>query len=369
MGKYTRLGSPEFDMLIDEHMQRIAVAVSSCSAAAEFKALILLGGYGRGEGTPLVQPDGSLSVFNDYDFVIVTRSQTDEVKKACRELERSLSAEIGIPVDFHPYLERKLPQCEFSMLNSEMKNGHMIIWGDKNALDRMPTFPVAEIPLSEGTRLLLNRGKLLLDIRRRLRDGKPLSQTERQTFIKFLFKNHLAFGDCALLAFHRYHISYPEKRNRLKELKGDLPDFEYIAGAFERAVDFKEWGDFSKLSDFDVHAEFERTRQAFLDFFTWYESRRLDCLEDDYERMLPLRGNEGAPYKAAAHNLLYFKQRALTGGLHWFYAHPRLRLYAALPYLLADQPDVKQLARTLNSPHRTIAELENDFYALRARFA
>lgn len=72
VGKYSVKGSPAFDALIDRHMQRIADEVWTSSYSKHWKALVLLGGYGRGEGTPQIEKDGAERPFNDYDLIVVT---------------------------------------------------------------------------------------------------------------------------------------------------------------------------------------------------------------------------------------------------------------------------------------------------------
>ena len=192
MSRYTIRGSAELDTQIDEDMRYIAEAASPHSSAG-----VLLGAYGRGEGTPFIKPDGSQAPFNDYDLVVVVDKLNNDIRQTFRMLEKQLTGELGLPVDLYPYGLSHLRRCEFSLLNYEMKHGHKVVWGDEDVLAALPDYPHDAIPLSEGTRLLLNRGKLLLDIQQRLVNPEPLNEEERIRFIKFIYKVLLAFGDCA----------------------------------------------------------------------------------------------------------------------------------------------------------------------------
>ncbi len=260
MSKYTARGSSDLDARIDADMARIAETVAPLSVAG-----ILLGGYGRGEGTPFINPDGSQAPFNDYDLVVVIAKTTRPIRKKLRQLEQQLTAELGLPVDLCPYRRDHLHKCGSSLLNYEMKHGHKVVWGDENILDAMPDF---QVPLSEGTRLLLNRGKLLLNIQ----TGAPPTEEERIRFIKFIHKTWLAFGDCALLAEKRYDISYPVKAERISTI-GNIPGRDFIIDRYRKAVDLKEWGDFRALENFDIAAELEATSKVFLRFRLWYRSQ------------------------------------------------------------------------------------------------
>lgn len=369
MGKYSVKGSPAFDARIDADMRRIADAVYASRFSKHWKALVLLGGYGRGEGSPMIGPGGEELPFNDYDLIVVTDSIDPLLKRELKQLEKKLSEELNLPVDLYPYLAAMLPKCEFSLLNYEMKYGHRVIRGDKNILEAMPAYPHNAIPLSEGTRLLMNRGKLLLDIKRRLARPDPLTQEERRRFLKFMFKADLAFGDCALLLRDAYDLSYTVKRHRLPEIDlSGLNDARVFVSAYNHAVDFKERADFQVLENHNVHLRFAETVRRYEEFFLWYERRRLNRkfpTPEKYARSFPYLGKEGSPLKNAIHNLRTFGPGILPFG----FAHPRLRLYAALPLLLAKHADREEIRWLLHSRQSGFEELCQSFCALQQRFS
>ncbi|HSR88267.1 MAG TPA: hypothetical protein VLL07_04885 [Pontiella sp.] len=338
MSKYTAIGSAELDNRIDADMARITEA-----AAPHCIAGILIGGYGRGEGTPLTEPDGSQSPFNDYDLVVVVETLNASVREKLKALETSLTTDIGLPVDLYPYRKDRLPGCEFSLLNYEMKYGHKVVWGNEHILDAMPDYPADAIPLSEGLRLLLNRGKLLLDIKLRLAGPEPLNDEERIRFIKFISKAWLALGDCALLAARKYDTSYSVKRERIAAVE-NIPHHTAVIEEFLAAVDLKNRGDYhARLAGTDIDEAFFRARTVFTGFFEWYRKH--------------FAARECSLSKAMLLNLKWNR---------WPYlAHPRQRLYEALPELLKDQPDKIVLGQILCCSR----DIESRFYKLQARFS
>lgn len=312
MSIYTLKGSSELDARIASDMRRIAEAAAPHSLAG-----VLLGGYGRGEGTPFINPDGSQAPFNDYDLVVIVDKLDDHIQRTFQALERELTDELGLPVDLYPYCRVTLHKCAFSLLNYEMKHSHKVVWGDESILAALPDYPHDAIPRSEGTRLLLNRGKLLLDIQQRLANPEPLNEEERIRFIKFIHKVLLAFGDCALLASGQYDISYAVKKMRYPAI-GHCPDRGYVVNGYLRAIQLKEWGDFQPLKHFNVGEEFEAIRDVFLRFMPWY---RAHC-----------SGPEGSSLKNLVLNLKWRRQLCTD--------HPREQLYDAVVDLLQDKPSI-----------------------------
>lgn len=369
MGKYSAKDSPAFDALVDSHLEHIADAVYSSIYAKHWKALVLFGEYGRGEGVPLAGANGEERPFGEYSLAVITRSPDPLIKRSLQNMSAHLSEELGLPVTLAPLLERSLKKCEFSLSNYEMEQGHRVVRGDQNILSKMPEFPLNRIPLSEGPRLLLNRGKLLLDMRCRLGTGKPLMREEHRRFIQIILKANLAFGDCALLLRGAYDPSFAVKKSRIDQIDlSGLGDAEGLAGAYRKAIHCMEHADFQPLETENLHVWLDETVGRFGDVFLWYERRRLNRsfrTPKKYAHAFPHLGTEGSRLKNAAHNLRTFGPLAPSV----LCSHPRLRLYAALSLLLLSPSDRGEIRWILRSNQSTFEGLCEVFTSLYEKFS
>ncbi|MGI6300401.1 MAG: hypothetical protein ACOX52_04990 [Verrucomicrobiota bacterium] len=390
MGKYSMKGSAAFDAGVDKALARIVERVRSTPFEDDLRAIVLMGGYGRGEGSPWVR-DGEESAFNDYDCVVVARpglasGRRSRLRSVLQALERDLTAELGITVDLYLHTPESLHRAEFSLMNLEMRYGHRVIWGEPTVLEEMPEYELARLPLVEGTRLLLNRGKLLLDLVRLLHDGAPeaLAAPEvGEKAVKFLMKARLAMGDALLMALGRYDISYVEKRQRMHAaLDSDLdcparPSFEIerVAEEFLQAVEFKEWVDFSR---YEVAAWPEQLRQllpAYIQFFYSFESVRLRVgMRDRDQHLLALPDDEQdrAGFRGFARGFQQLGMQVFRPSMRWSRVHPRARLYGAMPLLLDETSDLRPVPGLLGLPPAAAqdrATVEERFYRLREAWA
>ena len=72
MNKYTVYGSEELEKKIDSLMELISDRVVETVGRRDLAALVLGGGYGRGEGGVLTDDKGEMRLYNDFDFFVIT---------------------------------------------------------------------------------------------------------------------------------------------------------------------------------------------------------------------------------------------------------------------------------------------------------
>lgn len=354
MRGYTHHNSPELEARITRDLGRVTAAIREMEEAPAFLGILLLGGYGRGEGTPLQTPAGPVP-FNDYDLVVVSQEMSREKRKALQkkltQLAESLQEKVGVSIEIYLHTVETLRKAEPSLFNVEMRLGHRVLFGPKSLLEVMPSYSIQDIPLDEGTRLLMNRGKLLEEIKEALDSGRELDKEERLRFQKYLFKNALAFGDCLLLGYGHYALFYAEKREKIAFFEeSDAPDIPALISLYQTAIEFKLEGNRVLLEEEELKSRYERVRALFLPFVYWYEARRLKrpvsdvssyccALEKSWEspRHLP---------KAVYLNLYLLGRSCLSPSWRWLGIHPRRRLLPALCLLLS-QPADERLASLL----------------------
>jgi hypothetical protein len=245
MAKYTIDGTSKLDDLIDSHMSRIIQAVLDKVPKEEIKALILGGGYGRGEGGILLD-NGEEKLYNDYDlFVITPNLNRIKLKKIDRELKlvhKELTNQFGIDVDFGPCKPISyLSKAPFWLVFYELKYGHKVIFGEQKILNYLPTWDGADISLFEAIKLLLNRGVALIQSRLRLLDNFD------EKAIEYVTRNNqkavMAMGDALLMSEGLYHHSYLKRLDLIERLQSSekykLIDDVTLLTRYRQALEFK----------------------------------------------------------------------------------------------------------------------------------
>lgn len=348
--RYTLDGDADVEARIERDQRLIAEAVTAVIDPARFVALVMMGGYGRGEGG-YVSIDGEPAPYNDYDYFVVVANTDSAVRAALAqglaEAANRLESEVGVEVDFALLRAERLRAAEFSLMNAEMRWGHRVVAGDQNVLSAMRPMPFHRLPPGEITRLMLNRGSLLLMNQRRLQQG-GLSAAEREVHFKYLFKAVLACGDARLARFGRYHPSYPVKLERLQAGAGQagsggaaagLPDADKFLELYQLAYRNKfhpDYGAFGHDSPADWQVRVVRAWLVTLRAFETHRRGRGFDGWNDYCRASLGKGQSGNLPRNLAVTLRDFGARELLSRPGRSLRYPRERLISALPLLLSE---------------------------------
>ncbi len=86
MREYTLDGTDDVELHIARDQATIADKVCASVSAEDFVALVLIGGYGRGEGG-YHWVDGKPAAYNDYDYFLVVRGMSH---RKARRLQQQL---------------------------------------------------------------------------------------------------------------------------------------------------------------------------------------------------------------------------------------------------------------------------------------
>jgi hypothetical protein len=340
--RYTLDGDAAVEARINHDQALVADAVRAVIEPPRFRALVLMGGYGRGEGGYITRA-GYPAPYNDYDYFVVVqgveRAEREALNRALSEQAKALEENVGVEVDFALLHEERLPGAEYSLMNAEMIWGHRVILGDEHILDAMPPMPFATLPLGEFTRLMLNRGALLLMNQMRLNEGEA-DAAGREILFKYLFKAVLACGDTRLAGVHAYHPSYPRKRERLQDV--DWPNKVSFMSLYNQAFEHKFHPDYGRFSGEDACNWQRQVVSHWLETMNWFEGVRTGTEVGDWTNYCSPRipkgqgGRSWGGLRNAAITLRDFGAAEVMGHPFWSLRYPRERLISVLPWLLAN---------------------------------
>lgn len=328
-------------------MKRIASRIEPYRAQYGISAVVLGGGYGRGEGGVCRLPNGTEGLHNDYDFFVISDNISLSAKRRLKNfldgLSRKFTSDIGIDVDFSPPKnKRELGRMEFNMMWQELKHGHLVILGDKNILDLLPEYDIQHMPALEGVKLMLNRGTGLILSKDKMAgklDEEYLEFTRRN-----IYKAWNACGDICLISTGNYHWSYVERLKRLEQYRGNDPLVGKFLGEIKEALEYKLLPGPMDLNPEQLHDKLKFTIAAFEKFnarILWFW---LNCASDDPDTVYrELQRTCGGPDptlptaipKNILLNLLYIGLASIN--LNFILKHPRHRLFCCMPIILLDK--------------------------------
>ena len=322
-----------------------------------FRALLLAGGYGRGEGGVFREGEGSPpKLYNDLEFYLfgsgVPRAS---LERWAHEGESRLGIEIEIKVMPPDAFARARP----SMFYYDLVSRHVLVAGDKAWVESLPAelSRAESIPAEEASRLLVNRGMSLLRCAR-----WAAGETDLPTGFcdRIAAKLKLALADAALCALGRYHWSCRERDARLAELPDAPPNWEKLRAWHAEAVEFKLHPRHGGAPLSAWREPLDELRRAWLSTFLWVESRRLGETFGSASNYAAFRGRL-FPGELAWGNLLRQARDLRRSSRVPFRGgdHPRSAIWKSLALLMDGSPSCADAAaRLLGTPGLRGRELE-----------
>lgn len=307
------------------HFGRVRESWKSVSGIAQ--AMVLGGGYGRGEGgVELV--GGEPSLFNDLDYFLFSETPEEPVLVDwCRRIEREETRRLGADVEI-----KRLPKSDVyrgleTMMFADLVGGHFVVAGDGGFLTELArSLDFSKVGAEDAARLLWNRGSGLL-----------FSRTEHAGDPVFVSRNHaklkLALGDAWLCLEGRYVSQCRERGRRFAACQ--LPeDLEVLHAWHQEAVEYKFRPVVDATGPDAVSQESSRLAQAWTRVMLRVESSRLGIQGLTLDRYLSLpKVFPGIP---VWRNLAVAARDRLKrgGSLRPATDYPRGALMRALPCLL-----------------------------------
>jgi len=340
---FTLDGSGLFEDRISQDMQVIRQTVLKAVGEDSLRALILGGGYGRGEGG-VCFADGEERVYNDYDFFVVvpptSRKRRRWIARQLEDVKSAVEPVCGIHVDFGPPMqETDLSRQPYELMFMELKAGHYVLYGPNEILDALPDYDISVPPLEEGARLFMNRGIGLFMARQLIRKGRVLNREHHEFVVRNIYKAMMAMGDGVLFVERNYDPSYVARLKRIRSMRPlNESWWSQMQASYEDAMHFKFHPSHELPAEKTLQSWYDEVLVLFMEVYLWFERVRLADSELDWEayQSLPCR----LPVLSRADRLknLYRNMRARKGTrlpFSEYFLHPRDRILKRLPGLLS----------------------------------
>ncbi len=219
----------------------------------ETRALLLIGGYGRGEGGVVVA-EGKGRPHNNLDFLLVTDSLSEAARNALlaqfRERVAPLIKQYGVEIEISGNSARSLRHAPSLVMWYDMRDGHKTIWGDAAFVPSLNHLSAGRIPAWDIRNLIVNRGSAVVANDQFIAKG-ILDRDARRLIVKQAMKGIIGYGDALLFLRGAYHWSYAEKQRRMKQSQDIAPEFRAL---YDEAVEFRFLPDYARYVNEDLGA-------------------------------------------------------------------------------------------------------------------
>ena len=280
--RYTLDGDDALERHLERACARIVSGVRGLIPARKLQAVLLGGGYGRGEGGVLRGAAGDRP-YNDLELYVAIRGNR-HINEFLYHRRLAVLGEIlthlaDAEVEFKVTSLAELAARPVSMFSYDLSAGHRLLWSRDPARRPVwsdPHHSPENIPVAEATRLLMNRCTGLLLARAQL-EQEPFTPGAADFVRRNVAKAQLACGDALLTALGRYHWSCRERHHRLEDLARDRRSAWVDAALRHHAagVEFKlhpEAGEVPRDVLSERHAEVTAFAKK---CWLWLEARRL----------------------------------------------------------------------------------------------
>ncbi len=346
--RYTIYGTQLVDQLIQRDLRHGVHMICERWPDQQLAAIVLCGGYGRGEGG--VQRKNSQEYpFDDYDLLVVFKSlkpkEQAQINLSLGRLAMQISEKTAVPVDIAPVVDLEtLSRAPFTLFWYLIRHSHRVLWGQVDLMQTLPTFPVEQLAADEGYKLLLNRG---IELWRAIDAGFPLVDPwidpRWQSLLLALHNAIIALGDAVMIFRGCYHPIYQERIAILKSLlqhEQDLPDAHMLAYLYPEAIQYKlSPYEYRNLPVELVIGKLEVVRQLFLTYlqaflaqtFAW-EKAEIHSFQAWLRFLLAHPPSLVKRFQNMRLNLQQLGRQIGMNG--WLWHPPQLRYLVSLPYLL-----------------------------------
>jgi rhamnosyltransferase len=346
--RFTMDGSQDLENHLARICEKVREGVRTIIPENKLEAVVLGGGYGRGQGGVLKTNSGD-APYNDLEFYVFLRGNRVLNERRyhgpLEDLGELLSDEAGLHVEFKVDSLKRLRRSPVSMFSYDLVSGHRTLLGSETIFKGCEHhLDAAKIPLAEGTRLLFNRCTGLL-LAKELLKKRAWSEDDADFVGRNLAKAQLALGDVLLVSATQYHWNCLERKKALENLAAKEEWMRAVQQHHAAGVDFKLHPRRISKSPAEFQTEHENISRLAHQVWLWLESRRLnrtfasghDYAFNTVAKCADLPATRPrAMWRNVLLNARTFGAGCVLDGAATRY--PRERLLNSLPLLLWDEP-------------------------------
>lgn len=290
MGKYTIYGA-DVDKAIDQLLGHIVDRI--VEDLPEVESVLLVGGFGRGEGS--VRFDGgSVKPVKDFDFSLIFNKKIpyDRVKIARERIRKELNSDYSLSdlypyraftVDFNATTVNRMNLVPDIMVYEAKVASHLIFGGDSRERIHIDK---KDVPLRSGARILFQKGiSLIGQMSGSYLVKGAIPEDNREMFIYECMKVYVEIGTALSILGNIYEPSYRERslllektyKDKFRELYEQQPD---LGNKIVHYTQFKLAPDFSVIKE-PLRLWFE-AREALFETLKYYMGNYLEVLESGW---------------------------------------------------------------------------------------
>ncbi len=301
-GRFTVCGSAAVEDLLTALVDESAQAAKAVLSPSEYRALVVIGGYGRGEGG-VERIAGEERPHNNIDFLLIAETARPrtltELRQRLLDAFMPIMQKYDIEIDLSVISVWKLRLSPTLIIWYETRYGHKTILGDEHYVPSLRQFRLDRIPSRDALRLLVNRGTLLVINDQLIAESGDLSD-ERQRIIRNSMKAVIGYGDAMLFILGDYHWSYVERKRRMSRRQDLSPVFRNL---YDQAADFRFKPDYELYESRDLKSWMENLREILEPIHRTFEEKRLGATNLTWQTYLEkalLHGITDEPLSARA---------------------------------------------------------------------
>lgn len=270
---YTFLKEPSVEAQIETLNQAVTDCIKKETDKDDVVALLMIGGYGKSEGG-VCKTENGFRAHNNIDYLLITKRafSSEKENSLSRKLDQ-IAEKHSLLIDFSTISYSKLKRSAPKIRWYDLYYGHHLIFGDKEAVLRLPFKDPSNIHTSDMFSLVVNRLTTLLINEWMLTSNKALNDEEQKLVVRHIMKAIVGMGDALLFALGQYHFSYREKQKRIEKCPLLSSKFKEL---HTKAVDFRFSPNYEPFLDKDLKILNQEILEALRFPYLMFESFRLN---------------------------------------------------------------------------------------------